>query len=97
LHDYPITEDDLQNRYYVYLDGEIRSLFIDPQDGLSKASVTEIVACSAETGCADLALKAAGAFIADTFDEDVLETLTAEGIVSCYYADGEVQYVGEWE
>ncbi|MCD7750220.1 MAG: hypothetical protein LUI10_00505 [Lachnospiraceae bacterium] len=97
LHDYPLTDDDLQNRYYVYLDGEIRSLMIDPQDGLSKAAVAEIVACSAETGCADLALKAAGAFIADTFDADVLEALMAEGIVSCYYADGEVQYVGEWE
>ncbi len=96
LHDYPLTDDDLQTRYYVYDDAEIRSLYIDPQDGVSKASLPELVVCSDELGCAQTALAAAGVFIADSFDEDALTGLAASGIASCYYADGELVYVGEW-
>ncbi|MCD8327122.1 MAG: hypothetical protein LUC90_10715 [Lachnospiraceae bacterium] len=95
LHDYPLTDEDLTSRYYVYNDGEIRSLFIDPEDGCSKASVPELVACSETLSCEETALKAAGIFIAEEFDGEALAEMTRDGITAYYCEDGELVYTGE--
>lgn len=85
LRDYPMTEED-QWHYHAYGDGKITTVFLDPADGKSKSSVDGLTAYSDNMGCAEILLKTAPVFIADSFDAYALETLEKEGIhsVRCY-------------
>lgn len=85
LHDYPLEGSDGGN-YYQYSDGQLRSAYLDPGDGLDRCCVPELCGYSFNTGCAGLALRLAPVFIADTFNVDQLEMLENEGI-SVYYTE----------
>lgn len=81
LRDYPQSERDRWN-YHAYEDGTITSVYLDPEDGMSRPSIDGITAYSIDRGCAELALKLAPVFIAREFDAQALETLAQEGIHS---------------
>ena len=83
LRDYPLGDGDGGN-YYVREDGAIRFPYIDTADGLCKSAIPDLAASSAELGCAEIALKIAPIYIADTLDETALRALAQEGI-SVYY------------
>lgn len=83
LRDYPLGTMD-EDSYYVREDGAIRFPYIDTADGLCKSAIPDLAASSAELGCAEIALKIAPIYIADTLDETALQTLAQEGI-SVYY------------
>ncbi|MCD8022676.1 MAG: hypothetical protein LUF30_06805 [Lachnospiraceae bacterium] len=94
FHDYPIEGSDFVG-YYTYEDGEIRSRYIDPEDGLSKASIAELIASSDTLSCGQLALLTAPLFIADAFEESGVIDLADEGISLKYFSDGELKEVGQ--
>lgn len=83
LRDHPLGDGDGGN-YYVREDGAIRFPYIDTADGLCKSAIPDLAASSAELSCAEIALKIAPIYIADTPDETALRALTQEGI-SVYY------------
>ena len=85
LHDYPMENSD-GGGYYLYGNGELRSSFLDPEDGLDRSSIPELCGYSFDSGCAGLALKLAPLFIANTLDMDELEMLEIAGI-TVYYTD----------
>ena len=85
LHDYPLENSDGGN-YYQYNDGQLRSTYLDPTDGLDRCSIPELCGYSFNTGCAGLALRLAPVFISDTLNNDELEMLENEGI-SVYYTE----------
>lgn len=79
LRDYPMFEQDKWT-YYAYKDGSFTSLYLDPADGMCRASIDGITAYSAEVGCGEIALKLASVFIGETFDAEAMERLSYEGI-----------------
>ena len=79
LHDYPMTSLD-QQRYYQMADGEMRTVYIDPRDGLCRSSVSSMISYSYETdaGCADILLSMVPVYIADEFDADAVEAMAGK-------------------
>ena len=82
LHSYAVrpTQSD---RYYEMENGEIRSIFVDPVDGVPKTSTDDLLLWSEELGCGALTVSACPVFIADSFD---VSKLSAP--VYCAYCDG---------
>ena len=76
FRDYPMTAADSWH-YYRYADGSVTSTYLDPADGMSKASVSDLVVYAQDLSCAELMLRGAQAFIADTFSD---ETLSSAGM-----------------
>lgn len=81
LRSYPLSEQDRWH-YYAYEDGSITTVYLDPSDGLSKASIDGITAYSRDAGCAEIVLKLAPVFTAEVFDAGNLELLAHQGIHS---------------
>ena len=73
FRDYPLTAADGWH-YYRYEDGSVTSAYLDPADGLSKAAVTDLMVYSHELSCAELMVRAAQAFIADSLNPTILST-----------------------
>ena len=71
FRDYPMTGADSWH-YYRYEDGSVTSTYLDPVDGMSKAAVRDLVVYSRDLSCAELMVRAAGNFIADSFDSAAL-------------------------
>ena len=86
LRGYPLTNRD-SLRYYVRQDGQIRTSYLDPADGLHRAAVSDLVACTDAMGCAAMLLRVAPMYIAETLNEDALAALSADGIQSVFIAD----------
>ena len=91
LRDYPMNEGE---DYYIYENGDIRSMFIDPADGLDRTAAPEIAFCSFDSGCAALALEAAPLYISESLDPDALETLAGEGVTVYYTDNGALREIG---
>ena len=72
----PIVTFEMEN-------GDVRSIFVDPADGMPKTSADDLLLWSEELGCGALALRACPVFIADTFD-----TSSLSAPVSFAYCDG---------
>lgn len=93
LRGYPVDNGSGSN-YYVYEDGTIRTPYIDPADGLDRCSVPELAVCSKDLSCAEVALRTAPLYIAETLDREALTALTEEGVVAWYYENGELRSTG---
>ena len=78
LRDYPVTSMD--QRYYRMADGQMRTAYIDPRDGLCHSSLGSLVSYSYSStlGCADVLLSVLPVYMADAFDPEAAEAL-AEG------------------
>ena len=87
LRDYP-REGVNDGDYYQYADGTLRSLYLDPADGLDRSSIPEMCGYTFNMGCAELTLKLAPLFIAETLNIDELEMLENSGISVYYTKDG---------
>ena len=76
LHDYAMNSLDRQH-YYRMAGGEMRTAYIDPQDGLCRNSISSLVSYSYDdsVGCADILLSMLPVYIADEFDADAVEAL----------------------
>ena len=75
--------------YYRYLNGEIRVRYIDPADGVAKASVPGFVCFGREYSCAEMMLEMKKFYLADKPDPGVLKE-RKEGIGYLYETDGKI-------
>lgn len=74
-------------RYYEWEDGSAVTPYIDIKDGLSKGPKSDLTVYSSEYGCAELALLASRAYLADELDRAALSGLAAEGVDFVYCED----------
>ena len=81
LRDYPISSLDGQRSYRLQ-NGEVRTGYLDPADGLCKSAVHDLICYSETAGCAEIALKAAPIYVAKRLDTRALETLAEVAIQS---------------
>lgn len=79
LRAFPAAEGD-ETRYYRLKDGQVRTLYLDPADGLCRGAADALTLYSPGWGCARLAMEAAPLFIAETLDREALRGLEAEGV-----------------
>ena len=87
LHSYPIDDLDKWSNY-VYEDGSIVTAMIDPADGVSKSSLTNMVSYSKDFGCAETMLNMIPVFLTDDFDANVANSLTEKGMFSIWFDKG---------
>ena len=81
LRDYPLSADD-SRRIYLLETGEIRTGYLSPENGRCKSAAHDLIGYSDTSGCAELALRLAPIYVADTLDVSALEALTDSGIQS---------------
>lgn len=79
LQRFPAAERDWE-RFYRLRDGQVRTMYLDPADGVCRASADSLTGCSRTLSCARLAMKLGPVFIADTLDTGALDGLAAEGV-----------------
>ena len=79
LRDYPLNEADGQ-RMYLLKTGEVRTGYLSPEDGRCKSAAHDLITYSDRLGCAEIALRLAPIYVADTLDVPVLERLADSGI-----------------
>lgn len=90
LRTFPAVAGD-ELRFYRLKDGQARTLYLDPEDGLCRGSVESLTCYSKECGCVRLALEAGAVFIADAFDRAALERLAEESIYAVWCHDRTLQ------
>lgn len=78
LRAFPVTEGDWR-RFRLPRDGRLRTPYLDVSDGRSRTAADSLVCYSPTHSCAQLAMKAAPAFIADSLRQDPLRELPREG------------------
>lgn len=91
LRSYPIEEMDEWNSY-VYDDGTIVTGFIDPCDGVSKSSLTNMVSYSKNYGCAEILMQMIPIYVADEFRAEAVNDLTDNEIYSVWFENGVLNY-----
>lgn len=89
LRDYPMNDMD---RYWIYQmeNGEVRSSYLDPVDGLCRSAVHDLICYSQALSCAEIALQTAPIYVADTLDVQALEGLVKDGIQSIRCEDRKI-------
>ena len=83
---FPVDVSDGQ-RSYQLRDGEVRTSYLDPRDGLCKNAVASMVCCSDSLSCAEMAMAAAPVFIAEAIDEGSLAGLADKDVQYLYCQD----------
>lgn len=85
--DYPTADEDANYRQN---DMRFIHLFADPADGIYRTSKEELVSCSYDSGCADVALKMLPSFVGKEFSvpSDVYSIWCEDSVV--YYNDPSV-------
>lgn len=92
MRNFPLSDRDRWH-YYSFADsGRVATVMIDPEDGMDKSALHDLVCYSRTSGCAQILLQAAPIFIADEFSEDALLALAGQeiyaiwpqGTVLCY-------------
>ncbi len=78
--------------YYTFANGEIRTPYLDPRDGLCKSAVGELICYSREQGCAETLLQMIPVYISDLFVPEALGELARAGTYSIYCQDSKVLY-----
>lgn len=86
LRDYPINGQDVQ-RLYRLQNGDVRTGYLDPEDGLCKSAAHDLICYSGGRCCADLALLAASVYVAESLDTQPLDRMTEYGVYSIWCRD----------
>ena len=84
LRDYPVSERDA-GRFYTLENGERRTPYLDPADGLCRNALSELVCASESLGCGEILLSMLPAYAADRFDAKAPDELKARGIESFWW------------
>ena len=85
--------NDLDENYYYQLkNGEVRTSYLDVEDGLCKSAVNMYVAYANDTCCAEIMLNMESLYIAEELDEQVIIDLIDKKIYSVYCKDEVVFY-----
>lgn len=91
LRGYPMNVLDSQH-YYELEDGQVRSAYVDPADGLCRAACGDLLAYARDRGCAETLLALRPVYVAEELDGRALAGLAEQGIWTLYCAGGEVRY-----
>ncbi len=89
LRSYPMSAEDAQ-RFYAYENGQIRSAYVDPADGLCRTAWDDLAVCGPEESCAGLLLALSPLYVAERPDTGALTALAERGICSIRCEDGKV-------
>lgn len=81
--DYEMNSLDYHH-YYKKDNGEIRTAYVDVNDGFSKEAIDSLYVYSKNSSCAKLLLETVSVYVADEFDDRKLHELKAQGIYSIY-------------
>ena len=81
LRDYPLNGPD-GRRMYLLESGEVRTGYLSAEDGRCKSAAHDLIAWSDAAPCAEIALRLAPVYVADTLDIPALEALADSGIQS---------------
>ena len=87
MRNYPMTSLDDQH-YYEMQTGEIRTMYLDAEDGLCKSATNNLVSYSESKGCADILLQMIPVYINDQWEPGKLEDWEKTGISYIYFQDG---------
>lgn len=91
LRDYPMSNKD-KYHYYQFRNGDIRTVYVDDADGLSKCAVSNIISYSAQKGCTEILLSLIPVFISDSFDADAAKDMAENYIYSIWCEENVVYY-----
>ena len=91
LRNYLMSSMD-ERQYYELTNGEIRTPYIDMEDGVSKTAKNNLVAYSKTKSCAEIAMQVAPIYIADAFEEEKLLGLQDADIYSVYCKESAICY-----
>lgn len=94
MRSFPIRGGE-ERRYYVLDSGEIRSVYLDSEDGIPKNAVGSLISYSRGKSCGEVLLEIMDIYIADSFDGSKLTCLADEGIFSVYCEDDVIVYNDE--
>lgn len=91
LRNYSMYE--LDTEYYYQLDnGEVRTSYLDIQDGKCRSAMNNLVSYSYDMGCAEVLMQTIPVYITETLDETAIEGLQESGIYSVYCVDKVIKY-----
>jgi hypothetical protein len=82
-------------RLYTYMDGAVATLYVDPSDGYYRYANNGLLAYSDTNGCAEIALRIAPIYLADTLDTEALAALKTQDIDTIYSVAGEIRNSGD--
>lgn len=94
LRNYAMSEKD-KYHYYEFRNGEIRTPYIDAEDGLCRTARNNIVSYSDSRTCAEILLQLIPVYITDTWEPDAVKTLRNDGTDSIYCEDGILYYTDD--
>jgi hypothetical protein len=94
LRNYPMSTQDM-TVFYAYSDGHYAHRYANPVTGKYESALPNLVSYAYNTGCAEVALRMAEVFIAETFDEGRLYPMAGAGIYAIWCRDGTVYYNDE--
>ncbi|MDE7220287.1 MAG: hypothetical protein K2O45_11805 [Oscillospiraceae bacterium] len=86
LRDYPASGLD-QYRFYRLGNGEMRTPYLDPADGLCRNALHHLTGYAGDRGCGEVLLALLPVYIADQFRPEELARLARTGINSVYCQD----------
>lgn len=89
LRGYPMNSLDARH-YYEMDDGQVRTAYVDPADGLPKAAWGDLLVCTGTGGCGEATLALAPIYVADRLDKEALLALSERGVFSLYCEQGEI-------
>ena len=79
LHSYT-NSPRANDLYYELSNGEVRSIYVDPRDGMPKTAGDDLLLWSDDLGCGELVLRSAAVFIGENWEQEDLDRL------GCFYA-----------
>lgn len=86
LRDFTITQDDTRH-YYDYADGTTVTSYVDPADGMDKSAASQLVAYSADAGCAAILMEILPVYVSDTWQTSAMGDLAQKGIYTVWGED----------
>ena len=85
--------------FYELKNGEVRTSYLDVEDGLCKSSTSMLASYSKEMSCAEIMLNIESIYITDELDEQAIADLVGNDVYSVYckgdticYNDTELEF-----
>ena len=93
FRNYPLQENGMDIwRYFVFSNGRIASVYVDPADGICKSATDSLTCYSKNASCAEMVLSCAPLFLTEELDEAALIALGAEGVQTIWAEGKELRY-----
>lgn len=80
--------EGIDDYFYRYGDGALRTPYLSAEDGKEYASVSELILCARSCGCAELLEQARPIFLSERFEAAAAEALADKGIAALCYSEG---------